>query len=146
MTDDKRLEILSLAADIGFDGSGGNCGAAAIAINDVLFKGRGSFLAAVNKTLFDEGHIAGHIAVLYNDIVWDYEGTYEGDEGIEDFRSWGMVDPDDPSYNISPIEAEQAIIVPLSRNDLVDLLTTDMLTLSIVFDTLLKSATAQIIE
>ncbi len=98
MTDDDRLAILSIAQDFGLSGMGGECGETAIAINKLLFDGRGQLVASVNKHLWRQGRLVGHVGVRVDGVVWDAEGTYDDEEAMEEFMSWGMVDPADPDY------------------------------------------------
>ena len=96
MTDGDRLEILDEA---GLPFGGGACGEVAIAIRDVLFGGSAELLAVVNKALWKRGTFVGHVGVDPGDgAIWDSRGCYFGDDAIESFRAWGMVDPDDPDY------------------------------------------------
>ena len=98
MNDDVRLEILAVAKDLGLTFGGGLCGKVALAIRDVLFDESTQILAVANKSLWDSGRFVGHVGVLEEDgTVWDSSGSYFG-EGMEDFRSWGMLDPYDSDY------------------------------------------------
>lgn len=116
LTNDQRLDIL---AEAGLHGFGGSCGEAAIAMNKVLFNGRGRLVGAVNRTLWDrDDHFAGHVGVKYGGVIWDVEGTFEGPDGFEEFRAWGMVDP--AEYDLTEEEANDAEIIPMTR-DLVEM-------------------------
>jgi len=96
---DDRLSILAHAADLGLGCGGGYCGSIALAMNAVLFDGEGEIVAAVNRYLWEKKGIpVGHVGVRYRKIIWDGEGTFEGDEGLEEFLSWGMLDPEDLDY------------------------------------------------
>lgn len=119
LTDDERLAVLGEAQLQGF---GGECGAVAIAINKVLFNGRGRLVAAVNAPLWERHEwFVGHVGVRYRGVIWDAEGTFEGSEGIEEFRAWGMLDPHDSDYaeHLTEEEAYEAEIIPMTR-DLVE--------------------------
>jgi len=120
LTDDDRLAILGEAHILGF---GGECGAVAIAMNDVLFDGKGKLVAAVNMPLWRRGHLVGHVGVEHRGIVWDSEGTYEGSSIEEDFLAFGMVDPDDPHYQpLTKEEAEDAAIIGVTERQVQRLL------------------------
>jgi hypothetical protein len=114
MTDDERLEILGLAHDLGLYGMGGECGETAIAINRLLFGGRGQLVAAVNWPLWQRGRLIGHVGVEHRNVVWDAEGTYDDEEALEDFRAWGMLDPDEHP-ELTEDEAYDARIVRVSE-------------------------------
>jgi hypothetical protein len=111
MTRLDRLDILQIARErFGFHGTGGCCGPAALAINEVLFDNEGQIVMALNNTLLrrDE-HFIGHVGVLDTDnVIWDSEAVYVGTEGFEDFKDWGMIAPDDPSYGVTEEEAQDA--------------------------------------
>jgi hypothetical protein len=101
--------ILSKAYDAGFVGVGGQCGGAAIAMNDVVFKGRAKIIAAVNKYLWEtQNRIAGHVALEMPDgEVWDAEGPLP----IEDFKAFGMLDAEDPDYNLPNGQAAEEVVI-----------------------------------
>ena len=111
MTRLDHLDILQIARDkLGFHGTGGCCGNAALAINEVLFDNQGKIVMALNNTLLqrDEDFV-GHVGVLDEDgVIWDADTVYVGKEGFEDFRDWGMVGPDDPEYGVTEEEAQDA--------------------------------------
>jgi len=92
-------EIVQKIKDLKLYGFGGFCADAAIQINHKIFNGEGEYIVAVNKFLFEkEDRIVGHVAVRYNEKLWDAEGlTTE-----EKLESWGMVDENDPDYNEHP--------------------------------------------
>lgn len=78
--------------DADLEGFSGHCSAAAIAINDVLFDGKGLYVGATNKGLDALGvDYIGHVGVLFEDRIYDAEGIVE-DENV--FQSWG-IPPDD---------------------------------------------------
>lgn len=77
-------------------GFGGMCGKAAVEINEKVFLGKGRYVAAVNKFLWNAcDMVIGHFAVEYDGTFWDADA--EPKEGI-DIESWGMVDPEDPDF------------------------------------------------
>ena len=110
LTDDQRLDVLGEALDRGAQGWGGMCGAAARAMNRVLFDGKGTLVAAVNQHLWKRGRPVGHIGIRHRGIVWDLEGTYEGD-AIEEFLAWGMLDPEDADYDLPNEQAAEQVIL-----------------------------------
>jgi hypothetical protein len=73
------------------EGFGGQCGVAAVAINDVVFHGKGKLVGAFNKAFFDKGILYGHVAVEMNGNYWDADARPKPWEEIE---SWGMLDED----------------------------------------------------
>lgn len=93
--------ILAEARSRGFNGFGGECGEAAIAINRVLFAGAGSFVAGLNVALHEYDHFVGHFAVCIMDKThgWlhvDCDGRPKNEDEIE---SWGMLDPEDSDWH-----------------------------------------------
>ena len=117
LTDEQRLQILGHAKEEGLSGWGGECGEVAIAINELLFGGRGQLVAAINVPMwkiFDR--LVGHVGVRdANGSIWDADGTYDDEEDKEEFRAWGMVDPDDDDFDVSEEEAYEAEIVEMSK-------------------------------
>jgi hypothetical protein len=102
MSDDDRWQILTIAVQNGLRGMGGACGETAIAINKVLFGGRGTYVASVNEYLFNQGRIVGHIMLKIGNEYWDTEQTFDVDdeENMSNFESWGMLDEHDPDWEI----------------------------------------------
>jgi len=97
--------LMQHARDAGFYGFGGNCAAAAIAINDVLFGGTATYVAALNVFFFEKmKHAVGHVVVQICDggPLLDADGRFKGDD---DVKSWGMLDSSDPDW-ASQVEAE----------------------------------------
>jgi hypothetical protein len=121
-TDEDRLAILGIAQDLGLRGTGGECGMAAIAINHLLFEGKGTLVAAVNWPMYEQGRFTGHAGVRdENGSIWDAEGAFDGEEGAEEFMAWGMLDFTDVEYRDwldTPEEAEDARIIEISERDL----------------------------
>jgi hypothetical protein len=99
MSAEQRLEavatILAAAREDGFEGFGGNCFAAAIALNRVLFGGKGTLVAGLNEFFLAKGHPIGHGAVLHDGIYWDADGR---PKDADDIESWGMLDHLDPDW------------------------------------------------
>lgn len=111
-----RLRTLAAAQKHGFKGTGGLCGAAAMAINVGLFVDQGQYVAAVNWPMWRRGHFLGHVAVRdARGVLWDAEGTFEGPDGLEEFRAWGMLDPENPDYKLTEEQAYDARIISLTR-------------------------------
>ncbi len=103
---DIAFQILEKAKIEGFSGV---CAEAAVAINNVLFDGEGTLVAAVNKYLWEkDGRMIGHVAVYY-----EPDGSYwdtEGEKDWEEIESWGMLDPEDPDYEFPNEEAAYEVI------------------------------------
>lgn len=115
MTDEDRLEILGHAVDAGLAFGGGACGEVAIAINDVLFDGKGTLVAVANKALLDQGRFVGHVGVRdKRGVVWDSEGTYDNADALEEFKAWGMVDARD--HDLTDEEAHEVVMFDTMPN------------------------------
>jgi hypothetical protein len=103
---DIAFQILEKAKIKGFSGT---CAEAAAAINNILFDGEGTLVAAVNKHLWEkDGRMTGHVAVHYKPAgsYWDAEG----EKDWEEIESWGMLDPEDPDYGFPNEEAAYEVI------------------------------------
>lgn len=88
-------DIITLAYNFGFKGFGGQCAAAAMAINKVLFNGHGTITIAVNDALWTKKrHFAGHVVVKFNNVYWDADGR---PKTLSDIDDWGDLS-DDPYY------------------------------------------------
>ena len=115
---DHVQKVLARAKIYGF---GGECAEAAIAINDVLFNEEGRLVAAINKWLWDkEKRIVGHVAVQVGDDYWDSNGK----KSWEEIESWGMLDENDPDYNLGDSPEENAFAVEKiypSSDDLIEM-------------------------
>ena len=104
MTNLDRLDILTIARGLGFHGTNGCCGSAALAINTVLFNGKGRIVMALNNSILqrDEDFV-GHVGVVdKNGTIWDSETVYVGREGVEDFLEWAILDEE---YEVTANEA-----------------------------------------
>ena len=110
VNDEDRLAILARAQGLGLRGAGGECAEVAIAINELWFEGRGELVAVANKYRWRQGRITGHVGVRVGDSIWDYEGAFDGEEGLEDFMSWGMLALDDPTWNLPSEEAADEVV------------------------------------
>ena len=104
MTNLERLDILALAAEKGFHGTEECCGSAAIAINAVLFDGKGRIIMAINNSLLQRDQdFVGHVGVVdENGTIWDSKTVYVGREGVEDFLEWGILGEE---YDVTANEA-----------------------------------------
>ena len=101
---DYNDKVLDRAKIYGF---GGECGAAAVAINRVLFGGKGTLIAFLNKFLLEEeGEMFGHVAVKWEDSYWDSEGEKQK----EVMEAWGMLDENDSNYNFTSEEDAYEVI------------------------------------
>jgi hypothetical protein len=87
--------ILEAAGAEGFRGFGGDCFGAAVAINRVLFDGKGELVIAVNELFWRHGRSIGHAAVRYGGAYWDADARPKPACEIE---SWGMLDHGDADY------------------------------------------------
>lgn len=79
-------------------GFGGECGLVALAINRVVFGGRGEIVVATNWhiTLEWDRPFIGHVGVRLPDgDLYDATGLVD----YEAFRAFGMVDHMDPDFN-----------------------------------------------
>jgi Uncharacterized low-complexity proteins len=106
-------------------GFGGLCGVAAVEINNKVFKGKGTLVAALNKWWWKNFKRAiGHAAVKYRGKYYDAEGLKD----LEDIESWGMLDPGDPDYEgseeniaewlgVDPDSAAEFEIPPMTEDD-----------------------------
>lgn len=74
---------------LGLHGFGGECGLAAIEINERIFGGRGSYVAALSMPLLEEGRFVGHVAVYRGGRYWDAQGALS----LEDLLGYGGDDP-----------------------------------------------------
>lgn len=57
----------------------GRCGPATVALNEVLFDGRGTYVVVIDRTarnMFPR-RWSGHVAVCYDDQLYDYQGQIE---------------------------------------------------------------------
>ena len=97
-------------------GFGGECGAAAVAINRVLFGEKGTLIAFLNKFLFEEeGEMFGHVAVKWEDSYW----YSDGEKQKEVMEAWAMLDENDYKFP-SEEDAYQVIEVPLSEDEVLE--------------------------
>ena len=96
------------------EGHSGYCGAAAIAINRVIFEGQGTIVGVTNKKYFEyEGPLFdGHIAVLDTfGEYWDEKGSMSEEEFIQ----WGI---DNECYD----SKEECILIQLDEKEVIELL------------------------
>lgn len=93
-------QILAAARNMGFQGFGGQCFGAAVAINRILFAGHGEYVLGLNAAFERHDQLVGHAAVRIDDEVYecvnlDVDGRMKADDEI---TSWGMLDHEDPDY------------------------------------------------
>lgn len=92
-----RIRALDLGESRGF---GGDCLAAADAINEQVFDGQGRIVGAANAFWYRRDRFVGHVAVLCGGRYWDGDAEpkpWTSREG-EDIESWGVLAVDDPDY------------------------------------------------
>ena len=88
-------EVVRKIKSLNLPHGGGYCGNTAIEINHKVFGGKGKYIGAANEFLFDfENEFVGHVAVKYNNQLWDTDGLISMDH----LESWGQVDPTDSNY------------------------------------------------
>lgn len=87
--------ILRHAKELGFDGFGGRCGEAAVAIDRVLLSGKGELVGAFNAAFLDCDRLIGHVAVRIDGIIWDADAM---PKALGDIETWGMLDTEDTDY------------------------------------------------
>lgn len=70
-------QITDIICRSGIEGTSGDCGAAAMAINSVLFDGKGEYVAAVPKDedLASSQAFIDHVAVLHDGKLYDFDGV-----------------------------------------------------------------------
>lgn len=89
-------EIMRAARELGLEGFGGGCFAAAVGVNRAVFAGAGTLVAGLNVALWEgPSHALGHAAVMARGSHWDADGRAKEQEEIE---SWGMLDPGDSDF------------------------------------------------
>lgn len=112
MNNAQRFEILRIADLQGF---GGECGAVAVAINRVLFEGRGRYIAAFNAAALARKRAVGHVGVEYGKRIWDGAGTYEGVGYRDEFLGdWCVADL---PWMRSQRDRERGTLLYLSEDD-----------------------------
>ena len=74
---------------LGLHGEDGLCGLAAIEINERIFGGNGSYIAALSKPWLAEGLFVGHVAVYRGGRYWDARGALS----LEELLGYGGEDP-----------------------------------------------------
>ena len=88
-------KIQSKIQSLKLHGFAGDCGHAAIKINNQIFDGKGIYVAALNDFWLGKDRWIGHVAVKYKNEYWDANGHIPHEE---DFLAWGMIDPEDEDY------------------------------------------------
>jgi len=97
-------------------GFGGACGSVAVAINRVVFGGKGQLVAASNEhvSALIRQPFLGHVAVLYKGKFYDSSGEI----AEEDFIEWGMVDPSDPVFeSLSDEQVHDAALFEIDERE-----------------------------
>lgn len=97
---DALRDVLARARELGFDGFGGACWTAAVAINRVLLGGLGTYTVGVNAALERADYLLGHAAVTIEDedngfVHIDADGRIKGDDELE---AYGQLDPEDSDW------------------------------------------------
>lgn len=87
--------VLCRAKALGLRGFGGHCASAAVAINRVLFDGRGEIIGIFNGAFESKDRLIGHVVVDFEGIYWDADAT---PKGADDVEHWGMLDHEDTDY------------------------------------------------
>jgi hypothetical protein len=116
--DERRETLMDILQTARLDGWAGKCFAAAVAINRALFGGEGELVVAHNGPMAARGQFLGHAAVRYDGEIWDADGKPKTEE---DVTSWGMLDSQDPDYDLTDEEAEQVVFEVLTEADLLKL-------------------------
>ena len=106
----QKMETAIRSAQL--EGHSGYCGAAAIAINRIIFEGQGTIVGVTNKKYFEyeEPLFNGHIAVLDTfGEYWDEMGSMTEEEFIQ----WGI---DAKCYD----SKEESILIQLDEEEVID--------------------------
>jgi hypothetical protein len=103
----------------GLYGFGGECGAAAVAINRVLFDNKGSLTAFVNKYLHDvKDRMVGHVVVKWKDSYWDSDR----EKSRLEMESFGSLDRYDSDYSFpKDVDETEVREIILSEEDVLDI-------------------------
>ena len=130
-------QTLSIIRAANLQGFAGNCGVAAVAIQQTFFPNM-TVRAGFNRALLDEDHCIGHIAVCVNTPLGYFYVDSDGRLKTEDellsrelsgqrTESWGQLDDQDPDYQelmahhgldaSDPLLFEDTELVELSRNE-----------------------------
>jgi hypothetical protein len=73
-------EIEERIHSLGLHGEDGDCGLAAIDINENVFGGTGNYVAALDADLLAHGIFVGHVAVYWGGQYWDARGALSLDD------------------------------------------------------------------
>ena len=120
-------QTLSIIRAANLQGFAGNCGVAAVAIQQTFFPNM-TLRAGFNRALLDEDHCIGHIAVCVNTPLGEFYVDSDGRLKNEDeLLSWGQLDDQDPDYQelmeshgldaSDPLLFEETELVELSRDE-----------------------------
>jgi hypothetical protein len=98
------------------DGFGGRCMGVAVAINRVLFGGKGEYWVATNEHVDDitGGFFVGHVAVKHDGKFFDASGEVSRDM----LESFGQVEPDEDAWpGLSEEDGLDAALVKVTEKD-----------------------------
>lgn len=113
---EEQIEALrDILQDARLNGMGGHCFAMACAINNVLMNGQGQIVGSFNRAMnVRDNRLVGHVAVKLSDRYWDSDGV---PKVLADIEHWGMLDPDDDEYHLSPQEADDFEIISFTQEE-----------------------------
>lgn len=94
----RALEIMKEARKLGLKTMGGECAEVAVAMNQVIFEGKGEVVACVNRAFDDKDVFLGHAALRIHDKSSWVNIDGEGIKSDDDLMSWGMLDHSDIDY------------------------------------------------
>ncbi len=103
-TNAQREWIIVTAGELGLQGAGGGCFRAAVAINRLLFNGRGRYTAVFNRHLLARGHWVGHVGVEYRGRIWDSQYVY--DNRREFIGEWSVVE----GHGLTTRQSHEAVV------------------------------------
>jgi hypothetical protein len=92
------LEIMKEARRLGLKTMGGECAEVAVAMNQVIFEGKGELAACVNTAFDAKGVFLGHVALRIHDKSSWVNIDGEGIKSDNELMSWGMLDHSDIDY------------------------------------------------
>ena len=106
MTIDGRVDVTKLNAEIlalNLNGFDGDCGLAAIEINQRVFESRARYVAALNELWLSQGRFIGHVALYWGGYFWDARGVISRRE----LEHLGALNPEDGVVLIEFDSAEE---------------------------------------
>src|SRR5271155_183419 len=89
-----RINVSAITSSIlalGLNGFEGDCGLAAIEINEKIFNGTARYVAALNETCLAQGRFVGHVACFWRGYFWDAKGVISRSE----LEEYGALNPAD---------------------------------------------------